>query len=62
MHHACHKVFLTDFSYTKAHAHGQVLSIGVVFKFIAATCMARELCVNKKNQKNKKIKVSNLVA
>ena len=49
------KVFQTNFSYTKAHAHGQALSNGAFSKSIAP--MVRELQVsNKQNNKNKKNK------
>ena len=50
---ACRKVFQTDFYCAKARPRSQALSIGVVFKSIAA--MVRELCVFK-NQNNKKTK------
>ena len=47
----CHKVFQTNFSYTKAHAQGQAPSISAVSKSIAA--MVRELCVSNKQKKKK---------
>ena len=50
----CHKVFQTNFSYTKAHAQGQAPSISAVSKSIAA--MVRELCVSNKQKKKKKNK------
>ena len=50
----CHKVFQTNFSYTKAHAQGQAPSISAVSKSIAA--MVRELCVSNKQKKKKKKK------
>ena len=46
------KVFQTNFSYTKAHAHGQAPSNGAFSKSIAP--MVREL--HKQNNNNKKIK------
>ena len=49
------KVFQTNFSYTKAHAHGQAPSNGAFSKSIAP--MVHELQVsNKQNNNNNKTK------
>ena len=48
------KVFQTNFSYTKAHAHGQAPSNGAFSKSIAP--MVRELQVSNKQNNNKKTK------
>ena len=47
-------MFQTNFSYTKAHAHGQVPSNGAFSKSIAP--MVRELQVSNKQNNNKKTK------
>ena len=48
------KVFQTNFSYTKAHAHGQAPLNGAFSKSIAP--MVRELQVSNKQNNNKKTK------